>query len=154
MIKWFQHRKCLQTTRSFPPNKWMKETHSCLSNRPDFFAGEIKGCVGRWEHFPNQKSSSLADAIPATHAKDTTLTWTIKLLSLRLAGGDVHEVLSHEQGEAQLGVFPEIFPFSHWGYKKVWPIPGNVQKSQIFWPNFFRTPKKTFLRVRWWMHFL
>lgn len=102
--------------------------------------------------FPKPKIQFPHNAILATHAKDTSLTWMIKLLSLRLAGGDVHEVLSNEKGDAQLFssvLFPRDFSIFPLGLfkEKVRPISGNVQKSQIFWPT-------TFLRVRWWMHFL
>ena len=54
------------------------------------------------ERFRQTKIQFANDAILATHAKDTSLTWMIKLLSLRLAGGDVHEVLRNEKGETQL----------------------------------------------------
>ena len=96
--------------------------------------------------FPKPKIQFPHNAILATHAKDTSLTWMIKLLSLRLAGGDVHEVLSNMK-KALLSfsaprLFPEIFPFSHWGCLK--KSTANLRKRpkvSDFLAQFFSDPK-------------
>ena len=149
-IRWlsdFNIENLFKELKGFPPTRHLNKHIDAKTDL--FFPGEKKGCICWWEIFHPKKSQLANDAILATHAKDTSLTWMIKLLSLRLAGGDVHEVLSHMKAKRSFSArcfSPRFFPFSPptGGYIKK-NTSGHLRKRPkvpIFWPNFFSDPKK------------